>query len=356
MPDHIPPAAAVLDALGYALFLRDENGALHPEGAPPEWLARVWPGGELPAEDASPFLDNFLIDARECWSAGGRVESGAWIERDDIQLQATALTAGGRACLLIERLGESFAKKVSVLQKARETVIALQRLDAEIQKKEILVHCLAEDLSAGLGNIVTSLRLLELEENSPKTHQLLALALRGAQDQRNLINKMLDLFTDELGRLYGREGETAAKSDLRRALHLAMENVAPHFSEKGVRLLAPDAAADALRVPGEEAHVARVVANLFHNALENTPAGGEIAVRISDEAETALLTVEHPGGGSGALAARFDPSSAPSPEAFLRLHFCRIAVESCQGEMGFTPREGGGNCVWVRLPKWSAEP
>ena len=355
MPDENSPAAAVLDALGYALFLRDENGALRRDGRAPEWLARLCSGDVL-AADASPFLENFLIDARECWSAGGRVESGPWVERDDLQLQATALTAGGRACLLVERLGEAFAKKVSVLQKARETVIALQRLDAEIQKKEILVHCLAEDLSAGLGNIVTSLRLLELEANSPRTPQLLALALRGAQEQRNLINKVLDLFTDELGGLYGREGEKAATSDLHRALRLAMESVAPHFSEKGVRLLAPEASADALRVPAEEAHVVRVVANLFHNALENTTAGSEIAVRISDEAETALLTVEHPGGGSGAMASRFDPSSAPSPEAFLRLHFCRIAVESCHGEMGFTPREGGGNCVWVRLPKWSAEP
>ena len=345
MPDENAPFNAVLEALGYALFIRDEAGALRLSGKRPDWLAWLCPS-EVLAADTSPFLENFLIDAGDCWSAGAdrRVESGPWIEQSDLQLRATALTAGGRACLLIERLGEAFAASVSVLQKARETVIALQRLDAEIQKKEILVHCLAEDLSAALGNVVTSLRLIELEQNSPRTLQLLSLALRGTQAQRSLIKKMLDLFSDELGGLYGR-ADMMADADLHRVLQLAVENVTPLFSEKGVRLTTLDT--QPIGVSAEAARFARVVANLLQNALENTPAGGEVAVHISEEGDAALLTVEHPGEG-GEVS---DPSSAPSPEVFLRLHFCRIAVESCRGEMGFAPREGGGTRVWVRLPK-----
>ncbi len=341
MPEGNSPASGVLDALGYALFLQDESGALRLAGVPPEWLAGLCRGDAL-AADASPFLENFLIDARECWSTGGRIESGPWIEQGGLQLQATALTAGGRACLLVERLGAAFAASVDVLQKARETVIALQRLDAEIQKKEILVHCLAEDLSAAVGNVVTSLRLIELEENTPKTAQLLALALRGAQAQRQLINNVLDLFSDELGGLYGRAGGVAADADLHRVLLLAVEDVMPQFTEKGVRLTLPDAGAAG--VSAEAERFARVVANLLRHALEHTPAGGEVAVRISEEGDAALLAVEHPGDAA-------DPSRAQSPAALLRLQFCRIALASCQAEMGFTPREGGGTCAWVRLPK-----
>lgn len=346
MPEAHSPSDAVLDALGYALFLPEENGALRLAGKRPDWLAALCPGEVLAAE-ASPFLENFLIDARECWQAGGRVESGPWVEHGDLQLRATALTAGGRACLLIERLGEAFAQSVSVLQKARETVIALQRLDAEIQKKEILVHWLAEDLSASLGNVVTSLRLMELEENSPKTFQLLRLAMQAAQEQRNLLQKMLDLFSEELGGLYGRAGAAVFDADLHRVLQLAVEDVLPHFTEKGVRLTLPDSGAAG--VSAEAARFARVVANLLRHALEKTPAGGEVAVRISEEGDAALLAVEHPGEVS-------DPSSAPSPEGFLRLHFCRIAVASCHGEMGFTPREGGGTRAWLRLPRSGIAP
>ena len=358
MPDQGPPSAAVLEALGFALYLRHDDRVLLLHGNPPDWLARLWPGGELPPVGEAPFLENFLIDAEGCWSAGGRLESGPWVERDpaggEVHVEATALTAGGRACLLIERLGEAFESRVSILQKARETVIALQRLDTEIQKKEILVHCLAEDLSAGLGNIITALRLLELEESSPRTLQLLALGLRGAQEQGTLISKVLELFADELGGLYGRSGRAEVKSDLRRVLQLAVEDAAPLVAQKGVRLLTPGESIHPLKIFADEARLVRVMANLLRNALENTTPGGEITVCILDEPEAALLTIEHPGVEAGAQATRVNPSSLLSQEAFLRWHFCRIAVESCHGEIGFTARQGGGSFLWVRLPKGSA--
>ena len=354
MPDDDSPSSAVLKALGYALFVRDEAGALRLAADAPEWLARLWPavavrGAEL--VEASPFLENFLIDARECWSAGEArtAESGPWVEREGVTLQARALTAGGNAHLLVERLGEAFAAQVAVLQKARETVITLQRLDAEIQKKQILVHCLAEDLSGALGNVVTALHLIELEPNSPRTSQLLNLALRSAHEQRSLMDAVLALFPEELSGLYA----ASAHADLHRALSLAMENVGPHFSEKGVRLSPPEALANAVQILAHDAHVERVIGNLLRNALEHTPSGSEVVVRISDEPDAALLAIEFP----------YEPAHpdleaifGSSPEAFLRHRFCRIAVRSCHGELGFRPRQGGGTCVFVRLPKWSEPP
>ncbi len=363
MPSEDSSSSAVLEALGYALFVRDEVGALRLAGHAPAWLAELWPaarsaGAELPVADASPFLENFLIDACECWSAdaGRRVESGPWVEQDaasgEVQLQARALTVAGRACLLIERLGAAFASQVAVLQKARETVIALQRLDAEIQKKEILVHCLAGDLSGALGNIVTSLRLIELERNSPQTLQLLNLAMRGAQEQRSLIDKVLGLFPDELSGLYGGTGEIRARANLAGALNLSIEKVTASFSEKGVRLAKPDALGDEIAVVADSAHIERVLENLLRNALEHTPTGAEVAARVSEEADAVLVMIEFP--HEAPLTSRSAPSSAPTPEVLLRMRFCRIALESCHGEMGSRPREGGGTCVWVRLPKWGS--
>ena len=356
MPADDSPSSAVLEALGYALFVQDEAGALRLASEAPAWLTALWPvakGAELPVAHASPFLENFLIDARECWSGdpARRVASGPWVERDsagaEVQLQARALTADGRACLIVERLGAAFASQVAVLQKARETVIALQRLDAEIQKKQILVHCLAEDFSSELGNIVTALRLIELEKNSLKTGQLLNLALRSAEEQRKLIDKVLGLFPEELSGLYG----SSAPGDLHRALMSALGNAAPHFTEKGVRLSPPETVAEALRILADDAHVERVLGNLLRNALDHTPSGAEVVVRISEEDEAVLLSIEFPHELAHPDA---EGTFASSPESFLRLRFCRIAVESCRGEMGFRPREGGGTHAWVRLPKWSA--
>ena len=77
-----------------------------------------------------------------------------------------------------------------------------------------------------------------------------------------------------------------------------------------------------------------------------------MVVRISDETDAVLLAIEFPHETAHLDA---EGTFTSSPESFLRLRFCRIAVESCHGEMGFRPREGGGSCVWVRLPKWSGE-
>lgn len=137
MSDNDSPARAALEGLGFVLFTREASGALRVAGPPPSWVGRLWPSltsahDELVPAD-SPFLENFLIDAEQCWTAkSGSKRSGPWIERDrdgvELQLQATALTGGGRAMLLLERLGEDFEATKSVLQKARETLIAYQRL------------------------------------------------------------------------------------------------------------------------------------------------------------------------------------------------------------------------------------
>src|SRR5438067_11631519 len=105
MPDReSSPPSVVLRALGFALFVRGADGSLLLEGAqPPPWMRQLWPAlaeqRQLPIADASPFLENFLIDAEECWREGGnrRCQSGPWVEQDadgtEVHLEATVLTA-----------------------------------------------------------------------------------------------------------------------------------------------------------------------------------------------------------------------------------------------------------------------
>jgi signal transduction histidine kinase len=153
-----------------------------------------------------------LIDASTCWDAGGETHSrsGPWIEQIDdgseVTLEAVALNAGGQAILLLERLGEVFEAKKSMSQKARETVIAYQRFNSEMQKKEILLSCIADEMNAALANTITSLRLMELEQSPERIRQLLGLASRATEEQQSLINKVLHVFADELEELYGHNG------------------------------------------------------------------------------------------------------------------------------------------------------
>lgn len=360
-------ATAVLKALGFAAFSRTESGALRSLGETPAWLSELWPAlqkaeAEIPVADVSPFFENFLIDAEECWRAGGerQAESGPWIEEKcdgtRVELEATAMTAGGRAVLLIERLGAEFVAKKNVLQKARETVIAHQRLNSEIQKKEILLHCVADEMTATLANIVTSLRLIEAQDNPPRTKLLLGLATRGTEEQQRLIGRVLDVFSEEMGTIYGGKMANGNAADFWTTLNQSLEMVEDAFAEKGVKLTRPAAGNGALRVPVESSHLERVLTGLLENALERASAGGEVAITEEDEADSFLCRVSDSAPRMSAeayddLFSKFGMPAAGSHASAVRLHFCRIVIESCGGEIGCEPGETSGNIFWIRLPK-----
>ncbi|MBA3543621.1 MAG: HAMP domain-containing histidine kinase, partial [Chthoniobacterales bacterium] len=319
-----------------------------------------------PVAEASPFLENFLIDAGECWDKGGteRVKSGPWVEQDgngaEIQLEATAMTAGHQSLLLLERLGDAFEAKKSVLQRARETVIAHQRLNSEIQKKEILLHCVADEMTAALANIITSLRLMEQEDNGPRTKLLLGLANRATQEQQTLIHRILGVFEEELRGVYGGNGETQSGGDWETGFRGALESVAPIYAEKGVGLDVPGAGARPIKIHLDPVQLERILVNLLENALERSPDRGAVVVRTEEEKESLLVSFEDAGPMLSSevcdsLFAKFDPSNK-TPAAALRLHFCRIVIENSGGEIGCAPLPAGGNRFWIRLTQSSATP
>ncbi|MGI8435637.1 MAG: sensor histidine kinase [Chthoniobacterales bacterium] len=369
MSDPSSPAHSVLQALGFAVFARTDSGALRAVGKAPAWLTELWPAlekanADLPIADASPFFENFLIDAEECWQVGGeqRAESGPWIEEksngERIELEALALTAAGEPILLLKRLGEEFAAKKNVLQRARETVIAHQRLNSEIQKKEILLHCVADEMTAALANIITSLRLIEAQDNPPRTKMLLGLAMRGTEEQQKLINRVLEVFSEEIGSIYGSNGERTARAQWATVLPAACTAVESAFAEKQIRLVPPASPNDS-PVPLDASHLERVVTGLLENALERTPRGGEVTVSVADETDSLLCRIidSAPRMSAGAyddLFSKFGLPGAGSHASALRLHFCRIVIESCGGEIGCEPGDKDGNIFWFRVPKAAA--
>ena len=374
MPTSFSPADATLEALGYALFV-SEGDTLRLASKPPGWLRGIWPqvktaGAKLPVADASPFLENFLIDAAECWEIGGdrRARSGPWVEEDSsgdqLQIEAVALTVKGQKVLLIERLGEDFDSRKAVLQKARESVVSYHRLSAEMQKKEILLHYLAEDMNSSLGNIITSLRLVELEQNPLRMRKLLDLAGQAARQQQSLIHRILGSFSDELDNLYG-QGSSRADADVFAAVHLAAEAAVPQFADKRVTLDTPTdhsssslaSLDEVLRAAIDPVRLERVIANLLENALHTTPSGGRVSVRIADKGSDVLIHIEDggppiPEDMRDQLFGVLEPLPAPTPSTELRLHYCRMAIENSEGEIGCHPGEAGGNAFWIRLPKF----
>ncbi len=361
--------SSVLEALGFALFRREAPGLLRLAGRAPEWLRLLWPATNDPESllavaELSPFMDNFMVDAEVAWAEAGRdrAQSGPWVELNtegsELTLEASALTIDGQSVLLLERMGDAFSAKKEILQKARETVIAYQRLNSEMQKKEILLHCVAEDMSAAAGNIMTALWLIETEHDQQKIRDYLNLASLATQEQRNLINSVVSLFADDMNGLYGRAGTARAEGDLVVSAADAVEAARSRFADKRVYLDLHSACRQAV-VHADSSHLERVVTNLLDNALQHTLPGQRVIVALSVEPGAVLLQVDDTGSSLPAsitdkLFLKFDASAARGHTSTLRLHFCMIAVENCNGEIGYTPREGGGNSFWIRLPTVAA--
>jgi hypothetical protein len=149
--------SGILRALDVAVLEREPRGVFNLVAVPPAWLrgafTEVLMARSPSLSGALPFLDSFMPEAERGWREGGQtiVESGlftATIAGHEILLRARALTIGGRALVILERLtGESDARPI--LQMARENVLEYQRLVRETQA----LHAPAAAIGDELGRL-----------------------------------------------------------------------------------------------------------------------------------------------------------------------------------------------------------
>src|ERR1700720_2257434 len=148
-----PLFESFLAGQGYALFESLGDGDFLGIGNCPAWCRDVFEiqpetGKRTRLVELSPFLENFLVDAEEFWStkSEGSASSGTWIERGkngrDIPLEAFALSLDGKKILILRNLSATFAEQQQWFQTARDSLLAHEQLLSEIQKKEILPHCI----------------------------------------------------------------------------------------------------------------------------------------------------------------------------------------------------------------------
>ena len=100
--------------------------------------------------------------------------------------------------MLIRNPQKQFADDVQLLQKARESALGHERLVREIQKKEILLHCVIHDLSQPLSAMRGCFSLLAAENLSPKLRGLIEIGERQSRNQEEMIRGILQAFSAEL--------------------------------------------------------------------------------------------------------------------------------------------------------------
>jgi signal transduction histidine kinase/CheY-like chemotaxis protein/HPt (histidine-containing phosphotransfer) domain-containing protein len=359
-----------LSEQGYALFEYLGGGEFQAVGAYPNWCKTLW-GAEnsrqetLRLAEQSPFLENFLVDAEGFWNSKrkGAANSPVWIERDianhETPLEAWAIRLDGKKILIIRNLSSSYAERQKLFQTAREALLEHERLLREIQKKEILLHCIIHDLSQPLNAMRGCFNLLSMETLPDEQHRMIETGQRESQRQEQMIRGILEAFSGELAVQQGAPSAAADAPDIAACAQRVIEQFSPAFLEKGIRLqLDPRLeVARGWKVVGDASRLERIFGNLLENAMRYTPKGSAVIVGIEDKVHCLLAFVDDEGPGlpkdadTDKLFALFSKGKDRPGKAGLGLYFCKITVERWGGSIGAENRPGGGSRFWFKIPR-----
>jgi hypothetical protein len=361
--------AQTLAALDMVVMERNADGTFHLLSTVPSWFTRLYPEVTTQSEglrpgDVFPFLEYFLTDAEPFWDAQdtGQLKSGPWSETDqdgnEYALEASAMCLGQHQVLCVAFPKIEFAEQQSIVQKAREERLEHIQLHKEIQKKDILLHCIVHDLGGPLAAISSSLAFLEEEDLTPDGREFLDISLRQASRQQQLIRQILDVFAAEMGAIESFARDPAHAPDAARCAQEVVKALSPAGTAQGIKLQmasSVDLAAD-WQVVGEQSRLERVIFNLVENALRHSPSGSLVTVALEQAEADVLVAIDDQGPGVapdmlGTLFEKFSQGKGQKGKAGLGLYFCRITVEHWGGAIGCTPRQTGGTRFWFRLPR-----
>jgi len=358
---------------GVALFEFRGGGIVIPRPPIPAWCKSLWVvkrGKSLRLAEKSPFLENFLVEAKEFWrsKATGAADSGNWIERDiagnEVPLQAFALRLDGRRVLLIRNLSGSFAQQQQLFQTARDSLLEHERLIREVQKKEILLHCIIHDLSQPLTAMRGCFDLLLDKNLSPEVAKILLTGTRESRRQEQMIRGVLEAFSADLQSQETGGRSVALSADLVSCARHALEQFAPAFAERGVHLALapPGGSAQDWSVAGDAARIDRIFGNLLENSLRYSPRGSSVTIGVENDGAALLAFVDDEGPGLPPdssleqIFALFGKGGDRPGKAGLGLYFCKMTVERWGGSIGAENRRDRGSRFWFRLPRSAEQP
>ncbi len=339
-----------------------------PIGRPPPWFASVFEHTDAPIDLVAEwtFLESFRPDAEIIWRAEtvGVVRSGIWIEfiegATETPLEAIALkTRDEDRLLVLQRVVDRHADEQRTLQQARELSFQHSALRDEIEKKEVLLHCVVHDLASPLSTIIACLDTFQsVVEDRTDLRTLLDAGLRQAQRQESLITQVLDVFKADLESLQGFEAPGDCP-DLRRAIIDQAAALAPLGRLHDVSIV-PSTPDHAVPVSAISSRLDRVLTNLIENAIRHSPRGGRVDVQLTVHPTTARVEVRDQGPGvpedrRANLFEKLQQGPGGRGKAGLGLYFCRMMVDRWGGDIGYLASETAapmpGACFWFEVTR-----
>ncbi len=358
----------LLSNLNIAVLERKKDGKFTLISSPPAWLTALWPNINQQSENLLPgdvfyFLDDFLERNASFWDiqTSDQKSSGVWIETKpdgtEQMLEAVALFIDDHPLLMLRI---PYHQEIwPIYQQAREQRLEYEQLIDEINKREVLLHCIVHDLSNPLAGIKGSLRLLETEDMvAADGSELLKIGLRQASKMQNLIKSILSTFANEVKPIVPTLIGADVAPDMHHCTREVVESLAATAALKGVAIRIDGEQVPApLKVTGEAERLERVLYNLVANAIRHSTDGQTISIAVEEDNNFVRTTItdEGPGVPENLVDNLFDRFSQGNAgmngQAGLGLYFCKITVEGWGGSIGYEPAPAHGARFWFRLPK-----
>ncbi len=357
--DPPPPTAgslpeSILSSLDVAVLERVEGRSFRLAGAAPNWFSALFetttPDTAFLPGDQSAFLNHFLFDATQVWD--GTIKSPKWLSSGpftekfssgiELTLEAIALTVSSVPVLLLKFPTSDHETVRELLQQSRLQSLEYGRLVREINKREVLLHCIVHDLSAPLAGMKSSLELLHNDNLiRPGGEKLHTIGMNQIGKMQNMIKDILHAFRAEVGPLIPTAVEPHSAPDALGIVREVISILTPLASESNVtfEVIAESEIQDTT-VAADHSRLERVVFNLIDNALRFAPSGS--TVRISAHTVDGGVTIRVQDSGPGVepalkphLFERYSQGASGAGKAGLGLYFCQITLGDWGGKIGY---------------------
>jgi len=228
-----------------------------------------------------PFLENFIIDAKELWFGKGNktttVKSGPWMEQGkdgkELALEATAHCWQSKKLLTIELLDERYEQQLKILQMGREEALMRQQAEYANREKSKFLTTISHELRTPLNVVIGFTELCQ--EQSAKNPDFLEKILISSKNLLSLIDNILDFSKLEAGKL----ALESYDFDLVKEM-LELESMFSYLAkEKGIQFKLSMETQVPHWVKGDPLRIKQVLMNLIANAVKFTHRG-QVEVHI----------------------------------------------------------------------------